>query len=88
MKFYKVCVEDLNNRAVFLGEYDSIKAAAASRQVSGDLIVFAEGPNALHIVTDMCWLWGWEIADPQSYARKKIAERMQVPDWLPGGEPR
>lgn len=84
--FYKIFVhENSGGQAAFLGQYDSIESAAASRAVSGDLIVWAD---TLKIVECPTWLWGWEIFSPtNSYAHRKIAESFRVTGWLAGCEP-
>lgn len=51
--------------SLLMGKATSLEDAKAKRVVSGDL-VFLDGK----VCSDPSWLWDWEKADPDSYAKR------------------
>lgn len=60
-----------DNRFVVAKGLTSLVDARNKRQQSGDLVIFS---GTDEVVKNPAWLWDWEKANPNSYARRYVED--------------
>ncbi len=71
MTYHLIYRNDRDGNLTVLSSHSTLDEAAKARLCSGDLVV---GADYLPVVVDS-WLFNWELADPQCYAKRMIALR-------------
>jgi hypothetical protein len=63
---YHIINANRHGEYVIIADVCTLEEAAARRLVSGDLVVDSD----FKIVRNPVWLFDWELADPECYARR------------------